>query len=60
MSDKNWKAIAEASSFGIPESELERVAAALNALEAAFRPLAKDLPPDLEPTTGVIGGEESA
>ncbi len=46
---KNWKKIAEANDLGIPESELERIAPALDALEGAFRPLTKDIPDDVEP-----------
>ena len=46
---KNWKKIAEASGLRIPEPDLDRIAPALDALEAAFRPLAKDIPHDVEP-----------
>jgi hypothetical protein len=44
---KDWKAIAEASGIRIPE--IERAGAALNGLEAAFRPLARSIPYDVEP-----------
>lgn len=46
---KNWKKIAEANDLRIPESDLDRIAPALDALEAAFRPLTRDIPDDVEP-----------
>jgi len=46
---KNWKKIAEANDLRIPESDLERVVPALETLEAAFRPLAKTIPDEIEP-----------
>ena len=46
---KNWKKIAEANDLRIPESDLERIAPALEILEAAFRPLAKTIPDEIEP-----------
>ena len=48
---KDWKAVAQASGLEIPPADMDRVADPLNALEAAFRPLVKDLPFDLEPAT---------
>jgi hypothetical protein len=45
----DWKLLAEAQNLDIPADELPRVTAPLGALEAAFRPLIADLPPDLEP-----------
>lgn len=44
---KNWKQIAEASGFHVPD--IERITPALDALEAAFRPLVKAIPHDVEP-----------
>lgn len=44
---KNWKAIAESQDFGIPD--VSRLTPALDALEAAFRPLVKTIPHDVEP-----------
>ncbi|HOK46465.1 MAG TPA: hypothetical protein PLA43_00845 [Bryobacteraceae bacterium] len=44
-----WKLIAAASRFDIPEEELNRIAPVLEALEAAFRPLAKNIPVETEP-----------
>jgi hypothetical protein len=46
---KDWKLIAAASGFSIPEADLERMAPVLDALEAAFRPLVQDIPPETEP-----------
>jgi len=46
---KKWKKIAEAYDFRIPESDLERIAPSLDALESAFRPLTKNIPDDVEP-----------
>jgi len=46
---KNWKKIAEASQLPIPEPDLDRITPSLDALEAAFRPLTKDIPDDVEP-----------
>jgi hypothetical protein len=50
--------IAKARGLEIPPAELTRIAASLEALEEAFRPLVQDLPPDLEPATG-LGFEEA-
>jgi len=44
---KDWKAIAKASGIEVDSVE------PLEALEAAFRPLVKDLTPDVEPATGL-------
>jgi hypothetical protein len=46
---KNWKKIAEAADLQIPDIELDRIAPSLEALEAAFRPLTKAIPDDVEP-----------
>jgi len=47
MSD--WKGIAQARGLDIPEADLDLVAQRLDALEQAFRPLARALAPDQEP-----------
>ena len=52
----DWKAMAQAR--GIAAPDIDRIAAALDGLEAAFRPLVKDLPPELEPATGLSIEEE--
>jgi hypothetical protein len=47
---KDWKAIAGASGITVAGKDLDRITQPLDALEAAFRPLVKDLSPDLEPS----------
>jgi hypothetical protein len=46
---KDWKRIAEGLRLGIPEPDLERITAVLEAMEAAFRPLVAAMPFDVEP-----------
>ncbi len=46
---KDWKLIVKAHGLDISEQELERIQPALDALEAAFRPLTKRIPLELEP-----------
>ena len=41
--------MAKAAGLEIPGPELDRVAASLDAIEEAFRPLVKDLKPEDEP-----------
>ena len=55
---KDWKAIAKGTGLNVPAEELERIEAPLNGLEEVFRPLVKDLPPDLEPATFLCEGGE--
>jgi hypothetical protein len=50
---RDWKAIAKASGLEVDATEIDRIAEPLEALEAAFRPLVKDLTPDVEPATGL-------
>ena len=50
---KDWKAIAQASGLQVDPTQLNRIAETLEALEAAFRPLLKDLTPGVEPATGL-------
>lgn len=45
----NWIAIAQAHGLPLSGAELDRVARPLAALEETFRPLLKQLTPDLEP-----------
>jgi len=54
---KQWKQIAEASGLDIPH--LERITPSLDALEAAFRPLVKKIPHDVEPAVIFHAGEEA-
>ena len=46
---RNWQLLASALDLKIPEAELDRVIGPLEGLEAAFRPLAKAIPPETEP-----------
>jgi hypothetical protein len=46
---KDWNRIAEANNLPLTARELDRIAPALAALEETFRPLLRDLTPDLEP-----------
>jgi hypothetical protein len=50
---KDWKAIAQASGLQVDPTQLNRIAETLEALEAAFRPLLKDLTPGVEPAIGL-------
>ena len=61
MAMKDWKQISSAAGFGIPETDMARIAPALDALEAAFRPLARAIPEDVEPAvTFRVEEEENA
>jgi hypothetical protein len=44
---KNWKQMAESGGLEIPD--IERIVPPLDALEAAFRPLVRAIPHDVEP-----------
>ena len=46
---KDWKLVAQAYDLGIPNEELERITPPLDTLEAAFRPLVRTIPLDIEP-----------
>ena len=46
---KDWKKIASAYGFAIPDADFERIAAPLDSLEKSFRPLVDAMPQDLEP-----------
>jgi hypothetical protein len=48
----DWKALAQARRLGIPDGDVEAIAARLDTLEAAIRPLAQELTPDQEPALG--------
>jgi hypothetical protein len=45
---KDWKKIARASGLTIPAADVDRIAPALDALEIAFRPLARTLGPETD------------
>jgi hypothetical protein len=55
----DWKAIAVARGLGIPAAEVESLAPRLDALEKAFRPLARALTPDQEPAPTFEADRES-
>ena len=56
---KNWEAIAQAHGLALSAHELDRVAQPLAALEETFRPLVKQLTPDLEPDLELhLSGED--
>lgn len=54
---RDWRLIAQAAGLEIPAQDFDRIVPPLDALEAAFRPLVKDLTPDLEPSTEFRIGE---
>jgi hypothetical protein len=49
MSMRDWKTMVKASGIPISGKQLESVTQPIESLEEVFRPLVKDLPPDLEP-----------
>ena len=57
---KDWKKIASANNLNIPDADLERITASLDALEAAFRPLVKSIPHEVEPAVTFVIPEEDA
>ena len=46
---KNWVAIAQAHGLNLSAAELDRIAQPLATLDETFRPLVRQLTPDLEP-----------
>jgi hypothetical protein len=48
---KNWKAIASGNGLELPDDYLATLTPTLDALEAAFRPLAAGIPHEIEPAT---------
>ena len=46
---KEWKLLAAGLRLDIPDEDLRRAAAAMEAVEAAFRPLVSDIPFLTEP-----------
>jgi hypothetical protein len=55
---KNWVAIAQGHGLDLSASELERIGQPLATLEETFRPLVKQLTPDMEPDFELHIGEE--
>jgi len=56
----DWNLLVKAQGLDIPEEDLPRVTVPLGALEAAFRPLAANLPVDLESAVAFECPEEAA
>ena len=56
---KNWVSIAQAHGLTLSAGELDRIAPPLAALEETFRPLVKQLTPDLEPDLELHLAEDS-
>ncbi len=46
---KDWSLIAAGLDLKVPPGELEKITRVLEGLEAAFRPLATSIPPEIEP-----------
>jgi hypothetical protein len=49
MALRDWRAIAQASGIALTEGELDGVVQPLERLDQTFRPLVKDLTPDIDP-----------
>jgi hypothetical protein len=56
----DWTSIAKAAGLDIPAKDLTRIAQALNSLEEVFQPLAKSLPPEIEPAVSFRADQERA
>jgi hypothetical protein len=56
---KDWRAIAKAHGLDLSARELDRIAPALEALEAAFRPLVRELTPGIEPAVAFSVEEDA-
>ena len=57
---KDWKKIADAANLAIPDSEFDRITAALDSLEKSFRPLVAALPFQLGMAVVYLNPEEDA
>ena len=55
---KDWRGLAQAGGLGIPAAEMDRIAAPLDALEETFRPLVRDLTPQMEPAISFSAEDE--
>jgi hypothetical protein len=56
---KDWRLMANAMDLGIPDEEFERISAALDKLEAVFRPLVAQLHPGVDSAITYIPSVES-
>jgi hypothetical protein len=54
----NWAGIAQAHGLTLSGTELDRLTGPLGALEETFRPLVKQLTPDVEPDVELHLSEE--
>jgi hypothetical protein len=50
----DYKLLAQSLAPDIPESDLDRITAPLDALEKAFRPLVSSIPHETEPAIGFV------
>jgi hypothetical protein len=57
---KDWKAIAKGAGLELIGPDLDRIVQAQTALDEIFRPLLKDLGPEIEPATVFHAGETGA
>jgi hypothetical protein len=57
---KDWKQIAAGLGANIPDADVAKITPALDALEAAFRPLARAIPEDVEPAVTFRAEEDPA
>jgi len=55
---KDWRGLAQAGDLGIPAKELDRIVPPLEALEETFRPLIRDLTPEMEPAIEFRAAED--
>jgi hypothetical protein len=56
---KNWADLAHANGLTLSAGELDRIVDPLAALEETFRPLVKELTPDMEPDVELHLGEDA-
>jgi hypothetical protein len=57
---KDWKTMAKGVGLEITGPDLDRIVQSLSALDETFRPLLKDLGPEIEPATVFHAGETGA
>ena len=57
---KDWTSIAKAAGLDIPAEAAGRIAQPLNALEETFRPLVRNLTPEMEPALSFRADQEQA
>jgi hypothetical protein len=57
---KDWTSIAKAAGLDIPAKDVGRIAPSLNALDETFRPLVRNLTPEMEPALSFRADQERA